>query len=111
MIRPSGIIPFSAVVPIIEYIISSLRHIGVILYPAVHILEEFDHLAAAALCRDDVGISGLDGRRRAKGGAPCVRVLDFKPSCQGLMCIVNVNNLLVGALRLITALTANGDIN
>ena len=103
MIRTSGIVSDTAVLPVIEDIISRRRNVGIILLPRPHLLEQLNHLIASALSRNDVRQFGNDCRSGCTSGTPRIGILHCIASRQRLMCIVNVDNLLMAAVALLAA--------
>ena len=57
MLRPAGIVADSVVVPVVKNNVAGARSVCVIFYPCAELLEKLDHLAAAALGRDNVSKS------------------------------------------------------
>ena len=100
MIRIAGVVTASTVLPVVENNIAGIRNSRVILIPFAELLEEPDHLATAAFCRDDIRHSGLDGTGRHKCCTPCVCVLHFIASRERLVVVVNINDFLMRTVRL-----------
>ena len=103
MIRSPGIISDTTILPVVEDIISERRNISIVLLPCPHFLEQFNHLIASALRRDDVRQFSNDCRSGCTGRTPRIGILYCITSRQRLMCIVDVDDFLVAAIALLAA--------
>ena len=101
----------SAVVPVIKNVVAHFRGVCVVFLPRAQFLEQFNMLFAPALRWDNVGQARLDGHGGGVGAAPCVRVLHFIAPGQGLVGVVNVNDLFVAPVAFLAPQPGHGGVH
>ena len=95
MISGSGAVTFSGVIPVIHAGTAYMAHMGVILHPNAFVLCDLHELLHAALGPGVLRDPGLYVCRAHRGRAICVFHLHFVAAGQGLVAVVDLQDLQV----------------